>query len=76
VAEASQSLLILLHPDNTQLREVVVTGYESRRPLQETAGAIGVLSYSQAVRNMIMAEKRYVIIRGDFRILTSPHLPL
>ncbi|QHL89452.1 TonB-dependent receptor plug domain-containing protein [Nibribacter ruber] len=41
---ASQDLLILLSPEVTRLREVVVTGYETRRPLQETAGAIGVLS--------------------------------
>ncbi|WP_345165951.1 TonB-dependent receptor [Nibribacter koreensis] len=47
---ASQELIILLSADNTQLREVVVTGYESRRPLQETAGAIGVLSSRELQR--------------------------
>jgi iron complex outermembrane receptor protein len=50
VQEASQELLILLHSDNTQLREVVVTGYETRRPLQETAGAIGVLDRRELQR--------------------------
>lgn len=34
---------VLLQPDNQALREVVVTGYATNRPLAETAGAIGLL---------------------------------
>ncbi len=41
---SGKPLVILLEPLAVNLQEVVVRGYETRRPLQETAGAIGLLS--------------------------------
>ncbi|WP_051360017.1 TonB-dependent receptor [Adhaeribacter aquaticus] len=40
----SRDLTIALATENQALREVVVTGYETNRPLAETAGAIGLLN--------------------------------
>ncbi|WP_192822223.1 TonB-dependent receptor [Rufibacter sp. LB8] len=44
VASLKNPVLVLLAPTATSLQEVVVTGYETRRPLLQTAGAIGLLS--------------------------------
>ena len=44
VDNLEDNLLILLEADNKALREVVVTGYATNRPLTETAGAIGLLN--------------------------------
>nr|WP_182514446.1 TonB-dependent receptor [Rufibacter quisquiliarum] len=44
------SLTVPLTAHTTQLREVVVTGYESRRPLQETAGSVALLEKRELER--------------------------
>ncbi|RNI28735.1 TonB-dependent receptor [Rufibacter latericius] len=44
VPQNRKQLVILLEPLAVNLQEVVVRGYETRRPLQKTAGAIGLLS--------------------------------
>ncbi|MEJ8803671.1 TonB-dependent receptor domain-containing protein [Pontibacter sp. H249] len=43
-------LLISLQPDAAKLQEVVITGYESNRPLLETAGAISILDRASIER--------------------------
>ncbi|WP_181305120.1 TonB-dependent receptor [Rufibacter sp. XAAS-G3-1] len=42
--QSRKQVVILLEPLAVNLQEVVVRGYETRRPLQKTAGAIGLLS--------------------------------
>ncbi|MCJ8166074.1 TonB-dependent receptor [Pontibacter sp. E15-1] len=50
VAEPGQELRVLLQPDAARLQEVVVTGYETNRPLLETAGAISVVGREAIAR--------------------------
>lgn len=38
-----QELRVLLQPDAAKLQEVVITGYETNRPLLQTAGAVSVI---------------------------------
>ncbi|WP_299761200.1 TonB-dependent receptor [uncultured Pontibacter sp.] len=39
----SQELRVLLQPDAASLQEVVITGYETNRPLLQTAGAVSII---------------------------------
>ncbi len=50
IALRRQELVVLLEPLAVNLQEVVVTGYETRRPLLQTAGAIGLLSTRELER--------------------------
>lgn len=43
IASPAQELRVLLQPGAAKLQEVVITGYETNRPLLETAGAISVI---------------------------------
>ncbi|GAA4444944.1 TonB-dependent receptor [Pontibacter saemangeumensis] len=43
VPEPAQELRVLLQPTGASLQEVVITGYETNRPLLETAGAVSVV---------------------------------
>ena len=45
-----QQLVISLQPDAEQLQEVVITGYESNRPLLQTAGAISIIDRASIER--------------------------
>ncbi|WP_299817680.1 TonB-dependent receptor [uncultured Pontibacter sp.] len=47
---AGEEVKILLQPDAARLQEVVITGYESNRPLLQTAGAISILDRSSVDR--------------------------
>ncbi|WP_276499637.1 TonB-dependent receptor domain-containing protein [Pontibacter litorisediminis] len=38
-----QELRVLLHPGAANLQEVVITGYETNRPLLQTAGAVSII---------------------------------
>ncbi|WP_073851229.1 TonB-dependent receptor [Pontibacter flavimaris] len=40
---AGQELRVLLQPDAASLQEVVITGYETNRPLLQTAGAVSIV---------------------------------
>ncbi|MBC3540167.1 TonB-dependent receptor [Rufibacter sediminis] len=44
VPPTGKQLVVLLEPLAVNLQEVMVRGYETRQPLQRTAGAIGLLS--------------------------------
>ncbi len=44
VNDQDSSITVLLNVDARALREVVVTGYATNRPLQQTAGAVGLLT--------------------------------
>ncbi|GAB3202726.1 iron complex outermembrane receptor protein [Pontibacter aydingkolensis] len=41
---------VLLQPDAAQLKEVVITGYETNRPLLQTAGAISIVDRASIER--------------------------
>ncbi|MDX5435850.1 MAG: TonB-dependent receptor [Pontibacter sp.] len=40
---SGQELRVLLQPDAAKLQEVVITGYETNRPLLQTAGAVSLI---------------------------------
>ncbi|MBC5993835.1 TonB-dependent receptor [Pontibacter cellulosilyticus] len=47
---SDQELRILLEPGAAKLQEVTITGYESNRPLLETAGAISIIDRASIER--------------------------
>ncbi|MCC9166525.1 TonB-dependent receptor [Pontibacter harenae] len=69
------NLRILLQPSAASLQEVVVTGYESNRPLLETAGAISILSDEEIrrfdERSLVRAVNTVPGVRMDERAPAS-----
>ena len=49
ITHTAEELQVLLQPTSANLSEVVVTGYETNRPLLETAGALSVVE-SEVIR--------------------------
>ncbi|WP_439880569.1 TonB-dependent receptor domain-containing protein [Pontibacter sp. MBLB2868] len=47
---AFQQIRVLLQPAASRLQEVLVTGYESNRPLLQTAGALSLLEHESIAR--------------------------